>query len=151
MKHLLIFLVTITLGYSQDSTNAIILGNSFIQRYNGDRIGLGFGDNSYGVKRKEVIDSVGFEGKEKSYAEGHSFKQLIWENHSWVYHYNPFSRWNCAVNHGLAGCPDRWQKGYRICRVCYRKEYFHEERWIEKIKTEIEILNEIVDSLKGVR
>lgn len=129
MKYTLLFLI-VTVGYSQDSMKVFEFGGSYI---GGSLFGNG---GSELVKSKIVIDSVVYKGN------GETF-------HQWVNEYNEPSRVGCLVNHGILGCPDNWTKGYRICRICYRKEYFHEERWVETIKSEIETLNEIVDSLRS--
>jgi len=105
--------------------------------------------NSMVVKSKYEVDSVDYVGV-KADSIGHIYRHYSWEEHNWLYEDTNQPRYtSCLVLHGKEGCSNNWFSGYRICRVCYRKEFIHEQRWAEKIKTEIEILNERVDSLKG--
>lgn len=146
MRYTLLFLVT--LGYGQDFGGNWYLGGLF---------------NNTGsiVKSTEIIDSVVFDGLnvidsivtggwQSNNDDFHNiYKKFPHKEHKWIYEYSPLSMNRCGVIHGILGCPDDWSKGYRICKSCYRKEYFHEKRWVEKVKSEIETLNEIVDSLRN--
>ena len=99
-------------------------------------------NNNVIVKSKYIIDSVLFEGI-KADTLGHE-TNISWEEHQWVEQDSPRGYSNCLVLHGAEGCSWNWFNGYRICKICLRKEKLHEVRWTEQVKSEYEKLDEKV-------